>query len=98
MLRLTDLKNKKLFLLDMDGTIYLDNVLFEKSLDFLNHISNIVGKYIFLTNNSSKSVSDYIEKLQSLSINVDYSNFLTSSQATALYLLNKYSNCLLYTS
>jgi ribonucleotide monophosphatase NagD (HAD superfamily) len=33
-----ELKNKKLFLLDMDGTIYLDNNLFDYSYEFLNEI------------------------------------------------------------
>ena len=30
-----NLKNKKLFLLDMDGTIYLDTKLFDGTIDFL---------------------------------------------------------------
>ncbi len=42
------LLSKKLFLLDMDGTIYLDNTLFKNSLNFLNHIKDIGGQYIFL--------------------------------------------------
>ena len=32
------LKEKKLFLLDMDGTLYLDDDLFEGVEDFLSHI------------------------------------------------------------
>lgn len=47
------LKNKRLFLLDMDGTIYLDNELFDGTLDFLKYIKEIGGRYLFLTNNSS---------------------------------------------
>jgi HAD superfamily hydrolase (TIGR01457 family) len=90
------LLKKKLFLLDMDGTIYLDNKLFEKSLDFLNHIRNIGGKFVFLTNNSSKSVNDYIGKLRTLNIESDKSNFMTSSQATALYLSSEYKNRKIY--
>ena len=35
------IKNKKLFLLDMDGTIYLDNNLFAGVLDFLSYIKKI---------------------------------------------------------
>ena len=58
------LKEKRLFLLDMDGTIYLDNELFDGTVDFLNHVKKIGGRYIFLTNNSSKSVDKYIEKLK----------------------------------
>ena len=59
---MNDLKNLKLFLLDMDGTIYIDNDLFDGVLEFLDYIKQIGGKYIFMTNNSSKSVDKYIEK------------------------------------
>ena len=45
------LKKIKLFLLDMDGTIYLDNDLFDGTLDFLEYVKKSGGKYIFLTNN-----------------------------------------------
>lgn len=85
-----ELEKKKLFLLDMDGTIYLEDKLFEKTLELLDYINTIRGKYIFITNNSSKSVNDYISKLKSLDIKVDESNFLTSAQATSLYLQNNF--------
>lgn len=91
-----ELKDKKLFLLDMDGTIYIDDVLFEHSLKFLNEIKDMGGEYVFLTNNSSKSVNDYIIKLSRLGIKVDNSNFLTSSQATALYLKENYRDKKIY--
>ena len=55
------LKDKKLFLLDMDGTIYLDNELFDGTIEFLEYVKQIGGKAIYLTNNSSKSVDKYIE-------------------------------------
>lgn len=84
-----NLKNKRLFLLDMDGTIYLDDYLFDGVLDFLNHIKNINGRYMFLTNNSSKSVDKYIEKLARLGISTTSEDFLTSTDATILYLSNK---------
>lgn len=83
------LKNKKLFLLDMDGTIYLDNELFEGTKEFLEYIKKIGGRYIFLTNNSSKSVDKYIEKLASLGIESTADDFLTSTNATVLYLAGK---------
>ena len=80
------LKNKKLLLLDMDGTIYLDNNLFDGTLDFLNYVKKNGGRYIFLTNNSSKSVDKYIEKLEGMGINATADDFLTSTDATILYL------------
>ena len=83
------LKNKKLFLLDMDGTIYLDNELFEGTVPFLEYVKKIGGKAIFLTNNSSKSVDKYIEKLAGLGIASTAEDFLTSTNATVLYLAKK---------
>lgn len=85
-----DLKNVKLFLLDMDGTLYLDNDLFEGVTDFLDHIKKIGGRYLFLTNNSSKSVTKYIEKLQNLGIEACEDDFLTSTDATIVHLRPKY--------
>ncbi len=84
-----DLKKSKLFLLDMDGTIYLDNDLFEGVTDFLSHIKTLGGKYLFLTNNSSKSVTKYIEKLKNLGIAATEDDFLTSTDATIVYLKPK---------
>lgn len=84
-----DLAKKKLFLLDMDGTIYLDNDLFDGTLDFLDYVKKIGGRYMFLTNNSSKSVDKYIQKLESLGIKAGAEDFLTSTNATVLYLNKK---------
>ena len=86
------LKHKKLFLLDMDGTIYLDDHLFDGTLDFLDYIKKIGGKYIFLTNNSSKGVDKYIEKLAKLGITATSDDFLTSVNATIEYLEPKSYN------
>ena len=83
---MSNLKDKKLFLLDMDGTIYIDNRLFDGTIDFLEYVKSIGGRYIFLTNNSSKSVDKYIEKLESLGIQSTAEDFLTSTNATVLYL------------
>ncbi len=83
---MSNLKDKKLFLLDMDGTIYLDNDLFDGTLDFLEYVRKIGGRYMFLTNNSSKSVDKYIEKLASLGIGAEAEDFFTSTNATVLDL------------
>ena len=92
---MSTLKDKKLFLLDMDGTIYLDEDLFDGTLDFLEYVRKIGGKYIFLTNNSSKSVDKYMEKLKRLGIETTPDDFLTSTNATVLYL-KKQNYCKIY--
>lgn len=81
---------KKLFLLDMDGTIYNENQIFDGTLDFLSCIEQNGGRYIFITNNSSKSVSDYVDKVNAMGICADASHFFTSSQAAAFYLNENY--------
>jgi len=90
------LKSKKLFLLDMDGTIYIDNMLFDGTLYFLDYVKSINGKYMFLTNNSSKSVEKYVEKLESLGISAGEEDFFTSTDATVLYLQKNYPNKKIY--
>ena len=86
---MNSLKNKRFFLLDMDGTIYLDNNLFDGTIDFLNYVKSIGGKYMFLTNNSSRSVSSYVEKLKKIGIDAKAEDFLTSTDATILYIKDK---------
>ncbi len=79
---MSDLGKIRLFLLDMDGTIYLDDDLFDGTIDFLNYVREIGGRYMFMTNNSSKSVEKYIEKLAKLGIEATADDFLTSVNAT----------------
>ena len=84
------LKDKKLFLLDMDGTIYLDNDLFDGTLEFLSLVKERGGRYLFVTNNSSKSTDAYVKKLKSIGIEACEDDFLTSTNATILYIKEKY--------
>ena len=94
---LSILKEKKLYLLDMDGTIYLGNQLFPCTLPFLNRIKEKGGRYLFITNNSSKSVTSYVDKLHSLGIeDVTEKDFFTSSQASERLMKEKFGNSLLY--
>ena len=83
---MTELRDKKLFLLDMDGTIYLDDNLFDGTMDFLQKVKNNGCRYLFVTNNSSKSVDAYVKKLQRIGIKATSEDFLTSTDATVLYL------------
>ena len=83
------LKKKRLYLLDMDGTIYLGDRIFDGTLEFLDYIKQIGGKYMFLTNNSSKSVERYVEKVNKMGIKATTDDFFTSTNATVIYLKQK---------
>lgn len=85
-----NLKTKKLFLLDMDGTIYLDDQLFDGTMEFLDHVKQTGGRYLFLTNNSSRGVDSYVEKLRRLGIPAEREDFLTSVDATIAFLKKRY--------
>ena len=90
------LKSKKLFLFDMDGTIYNENTLFDGTLQILDYIKKSGGKYVFITNNSSKSVDKYVEKLGSMGIFTTTEDFFTSVGATALLLNEKHPGAKVY--
>lgn len=91
-----DIKKKKLFLLDIDGTVSFDATPIEGALDFLREVKARGGKYVFITNNSTKSIEDYITKFTKMGIPVDDSSFLTSTTATASFLRQRYGEQLLY--
>ena len=91
-----NLKNIKLFLLDMDGTIYLDNELIDGALNFLSKIKENNKQYIFLTNNSSKSKFDYLNKLNNLFIEANINNIFTSGMAMGIYLNKNFPNKSIY--
>lgn len=80
----------------MDGTLYLGDRLFDFTNELLKTIRENGGRYLFMTNNSSKSVADHIKKLKKLGIDSCYDDFITSSQATAYYLKNYHQDAKLY--
>lgn len=90
------IKNIKLFLFDMDGTLYLGDRLYDFTKELLATIKATGGRYMFMTNNSSKSVKAYIQKLAKLGIESTEEDFITSSQATAWYLKREHPGKTLY--
>ena len=80
------LENINLFLFDMDGTLWLGNRLYSFTKDLLRTIKDAGKRYLFITNNSSKSTSDYVKKLASFGIEATEEDFMTSAEATAFYL------------
>ena len=90
------LRSKKLYLFDMDGTLYLGNRLYDFTLGLLDTLKKTGRRYLFMTNNSSKSVEDYVKKLGKLGITATREEFMTSSQATAFYLHKHHEGQKLY--
>ena len=91
-----DIRNKELFLLDLDGTLYIENHLIKGSVEFIDLLKKQNKKYILLTNNSSKSLEKHVEKINKLGLKINNENMFTSSLATCMYLKNKKENAKIY--
>ena len=90
------MKEKKLFLLDMDGTLYLGETLFPDTPAFLAQIRANGASYMFLTNNSARSVDSYVEKLTRLGISAVPEDFFTSAMAAVVYLQEHFAGKKVY--
>lgn len=88
----SSLRNKKLFLFDMDGTIYNENRLFDGTIELLDFIKHNNNKYVFITNNSSKSSNAYIEKLEKMNVYIKKDEIFSSIDASIIFLNNNYLN------
>lgn len=84
------LQNVRCFLLDMDGTFYLGDRLLPGSLNFLDALKETGREAVFLTNNSSRSASYYVEKLKRMGVGEPFLRVLTSGQAAARHCLRQY--------
>ena len=83
------LRNIHLFLFDLDGTVYLEDTPVPGAVDLVSALKREGRNCIFLTNNSSKSSGQYLEKLAGMGFPVIAENILTSGQVTGWYLQRK---------
>ena len=78
------LKGVKLFVLDMDGTVYLGDQLIEGALDFIREVDASEDRdFIFFTNNASRVPAVYVEKLHKLGLDVGESKVVTAGDVCA---------------
>lgn len=76
--------------LDMDGTLYNGQTLFEYTNPFLQKMKKLGITYSFLTNNPTKSISDFITHLDNMGIIANENEIYTSTLATISYLKNNH--------
>ncbi len=80
------LKEKKLFIFDMDGTIYLGNSPFPFAVRLIDRLRKSGKKILFFTNNASHSPKVYLEKLTLLGFSPAKEEILTSGDVTIAYI------------
>lgn len=76
----------KLMLFDLDGTIYLDGVLYPGARELIARLKDSPLRFGFLTNNSSIGPADYVEKLNRLGLDIGPENMVSSCEASASML------------
>ncbi len=82
-------QNKKVFFLDLDGTVYMGNNLIPGARDFLDFLHNKGIVFYFLSNNSSRSKTDYVQKLCSLGIPTAEEKIILSTDGVIEFLSEK---------
>lgn len=91
--KLEKLKRKKLFLFDIDGTLAVGDTLYEGSAELLRHIQQIGGRAYYITNNSTRSGRDYVEKFRrAFGLETTEDQFITSGYMTLHFLLEHYAH------
>jgi NagD protein len=80
------IRNKKGFIIDMDGVLYHGNRLLPGVIPFVEWLKKEEKKFLFLTNSSARSPRELAEKLSRLGIEVKEERFYTSGLATASFL------------
>ena len=85
-----NIQDVRCFLLDMDGTFYLGENLIPGSLDFIRRVEETGRDFLFLTTNSSHNADFYVQRLKRMGLKVGREKVLTSGEATAAVLLEKY--------
>jgi NagD protein len=80
------IRNKKGFIIDMDGVIYHGNRLLAGAREFISWLISEGKRFVFLTNSSERTPEELQEKLLRLGIKVEKDVFYTSALATAMFL------------
>jgi HAD superfamily hydrolase (TIGR01450 family) len=74
-------------MIDMDGTVYKGGNVIKGAPEFIERIKAKKIPFVFLTNNSSADRKYYHEKLRRMGFDISIDNILTSTTATAAYII-----------
>ncbi|MFX1299264.1 MAG: hypothetical protein ACFFD2_30925 [Promethearchaeota archaeon] len=83
---LFELTKKQVYFFDLDGTIYLGDSLFQGVPELIDVLKNKNKSFFFLSNNSSKSTVDYLQKLKKFNLKIKRENLILSQHPTIDYL------------
>lgn len=94
--KLEKLKETKLFVLDMDGTIYIGKNVIKGAIEFCEKILSSGKKLIYFTNNASRNPDDYVLRLKNMGFPCSRDMVVTSGDVTVAYLKEHYNGKSVY--
>ncbi len=83
---MSNLADKKLYIFDMDGTIYLGGIVFDYAVDFIHKLRAAGKKVLFFTNNASRSPEVYYDRLTKMGFDPQPGEVMTSGDVTIGFL------------
>lgn len=78
-------------ILDMDGVLWHDTQAIGNLPAIFNTISELGLRFVFGTNNATKTAVEYQRKLRGFGLEIQAEHIITSAAATALYLKNHFA-------
>ena len=91
-----EISNKKLYIFDMDGTIYLGGIVFDFAVKFIENLRASGRRVLFFTNNASHTTEFYYSKLERLGFSPRKGEIMTSGDVTIEYLKSHRANKSVY--
>ena len=88
--------NKLNYIIDLDGTIYKNKVVFDDAIDFINYLDANDREYVFLTNCPEKTPDELFDILNDMGIKATKDNIVTSGSVALEYLKNAPNSPLVY--
>ena len=81
------MKNYRLFLIDLDGTIYRGKETIASGVRFIKRLEEAHKDYLFLTNNTTRTPQMVVDKLKTHGVATDTAHIYTPCMATISYIL-----------
>ncbi len=81
------MKEKELYLFDLDGTLILGDKVIDGTIEIIDKIRKKGKKLMVFTNNSSKTREQYVKELATMGIKIKREEIITAGYITGKYLL-----------
>lgn len=81
------MRSQQVFVFDLDGTLYRGNEPIPGAIEVVNRLAEAGKSVVYLTNNSSKTVQEYLDKLGEMGFLCSSNQIVSSATATANYLV-----------